>query len=118
MAKIYISYSIQKEIGREKRLLLELIKEIKKHNKGNTNLVDIYSPAKDLKILKAYLLSKKVRAAILLKISKNLYIPLLIAKKESIYGWNISKYSEEFLYKRILKIQEDIQQHRFIEYEI
>jgi len=112
-AEIYLPKSVLKELKTNKKLLENLIKEIKKHAKGNHNLIDIYSPGEDLKVLKGYLLFKKVRAAILLKISKNIYIPFLIVKKDSELGWNLSKYSEDILCTRITKIYREILNKEF-----
>lgn len=118
MAKIYITFSVLKEIRHHEGLLDELLREIKKHFKGLKNLISIYSPDNDSQVLKAYLYAGKIRAAILLKVSKKIYIPFLIAKKESVYGWNLSKYSENILYGKILKIERELKLKKYSEFEI
>jgi hypothetical protein len=55
-----------------------------------------------------------VRAAILLKLSKQIYIPLIIVKKESPIGWNLSKYSANYLEGKILKAWKDIETKKYI----
>ncbi|MFA7685349.1 MAG: hypothetical protein WCX95_00950 [Candidatus Gracilibacteria bacterium] len=112
MALIYITDTLKKEV-KDKLLINQLVKEVQKHSKGNNNLIDLYSPEKDLKVYKAYLDSGRVRAAILLKLSAQIYVPLVIVKKESRLGWNLSKYSESYLGKRILKIWKDVQNKKY-----
>mgnify|MGYP001561732811 FL=1 len=115
MTKVYLTKTFQKELGNQRNLLKELIREIKKHAHGARNLVDLYSPGPDLKVLKAYLASKGVRSAILLRVSKSIYIPFFLAKKESKHGWNLSKHSEEILITKIFAVQKDIEQNQYQE---
>ncbi len=112
MSVIYITVTIKKDT-KNKNLIDELIREIRKHSAGHNNLVDLYSPYKDFKVYKSYLASGGVRAAILLKLSKQIYIPLIIVKKESPLGWNMSKYSANYLEKRILKVLKDIETKKY-----
>ncbi len=112
MAQIYITDTLKKEV-KDKLLIDQLINEIKKHATGHENLKNLYSPDKDLKVYKAYLRSGKVRAAILLKVSKNIYVPFLVVKKESFLGWNLSKYSEDYLSGKILKVLNDVESNRY-----
>ena len=116
MTKVYITRSFEKEI-KDKPVLRALLVEIKKHSNGAKNLIDLYSPGKDLKVLKAYLSSKKIRSAILLRISKKIYIPFFIAKKETKAGWNLSKYSEDILFLKISKIYKEIKNKKYKEYQ-
>lgn len=99
-------------------MLAELLNEIEKYDSGGGNLVDIGSSGRDLRILKAYLSSGKVRAAILLKVRRDVYIPFLIARKESRKGWNLSKYSEDILCERILRVQKEIEKGNFEEWDV
>lgn len=117
MPKIYITDSFKKDVRNRRELLKEIIREIEKSFRGFNNLVDLYSPAEDLKVLKAYLNSGKMRVAILLRVSKEVYIPFFVAKKESKDGWNLSKYSEDFLVNKIIKVQLDIDNNKYDDYE-
>lgn len=116
-SRILVVHSFQKQI-RYPKLLEFVFAEIRKHASGGKNLVDLFSPYPDYKVLKAYLDSNKIRAAILLKISASLYIPFCILKKESREGRNLSKHSEDFLWPKIVKIQQEIVNGRYTEYEI
>jgi len=116
-SKILIVHSFKKQV-RHPRLLEFVFAEIRKHASGGKNLIDLFSPYPDYKVLKAYLASNKVRAAILLKISKSLYIPFCILKKESREGRNLSRHSEDFLWPKIVKVQQEIANGRYTEYEL
>lgn len=118
MATIYITFSLKKKISRQKNLLKEILREVGKFDRGAKNLVDLYSPAPDMKVLKAYLSSGKVRAAILLRVSRKVYIPFFVAKKESEYGWNLSKYSEDILASKILKTADEIKTGKYQQYQL
>ncbi len=115
MAKVYLTKTFQKELAKGSPILKELLREIRKHARGASNLIDLYSPGPDLKVLKAYLASKGVRSAILLRVSKSIYIPFFLAKKESRHGWNLSKYSEDMLLAKIFAVQRDVENHHYEE---
>ncbi len=105
MAKIIIAEHFQKELSKIKSIgLKEIINEIKKHHKGLNNLIDSYSPAQNIKILKGYLDDKKSRFATLLVIDDKIYIPCLIEKKESKIGNNLSKENSINVLERKTKI--------------
>ena len=116
-SRVFITDSFKKQLG-ERKLFGLLFAEIRKHGGGSHNMVDLYSPARDFKVYKAYLDSKRWRSAILLQMSKKIYMPLFITKKESKEGRNLSKYSEDFLFSKIVKVQEDIRNKRYTEYEV
>ena len=69
-------------------------------------------------MLKAYLDSKRTRAAVLLRVSKSIYIPFFLAQKESKLGWNLSKYSEDALLNKIEKVQRDLEKKDYEKYEL
>jgi len=118
MPKIYLADSFKKDVKSRRELLKKIIREIEKFFRGSNNLVDLYSPAEDLKVLKAYLDSGKIRVAILLRVSKDIYIPFCIVKKESKIGWNLSKHSENILINKIIKVQRDIENKEYEEINI
>ena len=53
MPKIYITDSFKKDVKNRRELLEEIVREIEKSFRGFNNLADLYSPAEDLKVLKA-----------------------------------------------------------------
>ena len=118
MGKVYLANSFKKYLENRKDLQAKLLKEISKHSNGGKNLIDLYSPGMDLKVLKGYLDSKRIRLVLLLKISKKIYIPILLVKKESTHGWNISKLSEKFLLSKIAKIQHEIDNELYEIYDL
>jgi len=114
MSQIIITKSFQKQLVKFKSVSeRQVIDEIKKHISGLDILVDIYSPAPNLKVLKGYLSSKKVRIAVLLIIKREQYIPFFLAKKESKKGWNVSKQSEKSLENYIIKAIQNINDKDF-----
>lgn len=116
MPKIYLLESLK--LNKEKFLINQLLRAICKHANGNNNLIDVYSPGPDYKVLKAYLFSGRIRAVILYKISKKIYVPFLIAKKESKIGRNISKYSQNDLENLINKSTKEIFLKKYEELDI
>ena len=118
MAILKITSSIQKILDRDNSLLKELLRETQKHINGINNFVDLYSPFAGTKILKAYLSKRKVRAIILLKTKEGVYLPVLIVKKDSEIGWNLSKYSEDIIACKIEKIGKELSEGKFKIYTI
>ena len=114
MSQIIITKSFQKQLVKFKSVSKkQVVSEIKKHTLGLDVLVDIYSPAPNLKVLKGYLINKKVRLAVLLVVKNRHYVPFFLAKKESKKGWNISKQSEKSLENYIVKSIQDIKNKDF-----
>ncbi len=115
--EIIITKHFQKEVNKIKSASIDdITEEIKKYNKGLNNLIDLYSPNSNTKLLKGYLNSGKVRIAILLMINNNSFIPCLIVKKESRHGHNLSKEtSENLLSHKINIIAEDIANNNYFE---
>jgi hypothetical protein len=114
MSQIILTKSFQKQLVKFKSVSKkQIINEIKKHISGLNILVDIYSPAPNLKVLKGYLANNKVRIAILFIISREQYTPFFLARKESKQGWNISKQSEKSLENYIIKAIQDIENKDF-----
>ena len=114
MSQIIITKSFQKQLVKFKSVSKkQVVSEIKKHTLGLDVLVDIYSPAPNLKVLKGYLINKKVRLAVLLVVKNRQYVPFFLAKKESKKGWNISKQSEKSLENYIVKAIQNINDKDF-----
>ena len=115
--EIIITKHFQKEVNKIKSVSIDdITEEIKKYNKGLNNLIDLYSPDSNTKLLKGYLNSGKIRIAILFIISNNSFVPCLIVKKESRHGHNLSKEtSENLLNHKINIIAEDIANNNYFE---
>ena len=114
MSQIILTKSFQKQLAKFKSISKkQVIGEIEKHILGLDVLVDIYSPAPNLKVLKGYLANKKARLAVLLVISDSQYAPFFLARKESKSGWNVSKQSEKSLENYVIKAIKDIETKNF-----
>lgn len=114
MSQIILTKSFQKQLAKFKSVSKKQVAaEIKKHISGSNSMVDIYSPAPDLKVLKGYLIGRKIRMAVLFIIKQEQYTPFFLAKKESKQGWNMSKQSEKFLENHIIKAIQDIENNNF-----
>lgn len=114
MSQIILTKSFQKQLTKFKSISKKhVVDKIEKYISGLDVLVDIYSPAPNLKVLKGYLANNKVRIAILLIVSREQYTPFFLARKESKQGWNISKQSEKSLENYIIKAIRDIKNKDF-----
>lgn len=114
MSQIILTKSFQKQLVKFKAVSeKQVVDEIKKHISGLEVLVDIYSPAPNLKVLKGYLASNKIRIAVLLIVNNEQYAPFFLARKESKQGWNVSKQSEKSLENYIIKAIKDINNKDF-----
>ena len=120
MPKIIITKHFQKNLSKIKIVTVDdVVNEIKKYNKGLNNFVDLYSPIDYSKILKGYLGKGKVRIVILLMIDNNTFAPLLIEKKESKYGYNLSKDTAmEFIEYKSELILKDIKNKNFFKIQL
>lgn len=92
--------------------LEDIILEINKHHRWLDNLVEIWF-LKDRKVLKWYLLSKKVRIVILYKEQNWNYLPFFIAKKETKDWFNITKNSLYYLDKKLDNIFQDLSNWKY-----
>lgn len=80
----------------------------------NTNNIEVIDHHEEDKVLKCYLLQKKVRSIVFLMIETNLFIPVSIVKKESKTGKNITKENYSDLFEgEILKIEEEFATNNF-----
>ena len=110
---ILITDTFYKLLWKIKSVWIENIKtEILKHKLWNNNFVEIWY-IKQRKVLKGYLLSKKVRFLVLFQEKNWKYLPFYIVKKETKEGWNITKDSLIDLEFKLDKIFEDLEAGRF-----
>jgi hypothetical protein len=115
MTTIIITKHFQKDLDKIKSITIhDIVGEIKKYKKGLNNLIELYSPAPHSSILKGYLNRKKIRVIMLLKIKEDMFAPILIEKKESKYGYNLSKETAmEIIEQKSINILNDIYEHNF-----
>ncbi len=92
--------------------IIEIKKEIDKHKSWLNNLIVIWR-LKNRKILKWYLLHKKVRLLILFQEQNWNYLPFYIVKKETKYWKNITKDSIIELSWKLDDIFEDLENKDF-----
>ncbi|MAG28635.1 hypothetical protein CL632_00615 [bacterium] len=110
MSKILLTRSFTQELSKLRiTTKQEIITVIVQYEKGLPVLLDLYSPEKNIKVLKGYIRHRRgVRIAVVLEIQKHVYVPFFIAKKTSREGWNLSKYSEIYLSSKIRRVYRDI----------
>ncbi len=116
--KIIFTNTFKKKLLKMWNLVeLDIISLVKKY--PNTNNLIIIDTIKTSKILKWYLLSKKIRILILFEYVKNTFIPISIIKKES-YRWeNIIKNNYiELFWNDIDKTINEYDNNMYIETEI
>ena len=115
MSQILITNSFNKELAHTRIATVQDVTIlITRHQRGLPSLISLYSSHKEFTVLKGYLgKGRSLRIAILLQVKKETYIPFFVAKKSSQEGWNVSKYSKEYLAHRIDRALIDIQQHNY-----
>jgi len=90
---ILISKTFQKQLDKLKSVwILEIESEIKKHESWLENFIEIWN-VRNRKVLKWYLLHKKVRLLVLYKVKNGNYLPFYIVRKETKFWKNITKDS-------------------------
>lgn len=110
---ILITDSFKKLLWKIKSVWIENIKiEIWKHKSGNNNFIENWY-IRERKVLKWYLLSKKIRLLILFQEKNWKYLPFYVVKKETKDGWNITKDSLQDLEDKLDKIFKDLETGRF-----
>lgn len=120
MPKIIVTKHFQKNLNKIKIVTIDdVVYEIKKYNNGLNNLIDLYSPINYSKILKGYLGKGKIRIIILLMMNNNTFAPLFIEKKESKYGYNLSKSTTmELIEHKSKLILQDIKNKNFFKIQL
>jgi len=110
---ILITQTFKKLLIKIKSVWLEnIVWEIKKHKLGVNNFIEIWH-IKQRKVLKWYLLSKKVRLLVLFQERNWNYLPFFVVKKETRDGWNISKNSLSELENKLDNIFDDLENWKF-----
>ena len=110
---ILVTEAFEKLVSKVKSMsMTDVSNEIHKHAEWLNNFKTVWI-IKNRKILKGYLLSKKVRLVVLYQEKNGNYLPFYIAKKETKDGWNISKYSLDDLSGKLNHILEDLEKWRF-----
>jgi len=112
---ILITSTFNKLLSKIKSVSIDDIRlEINKHNNwiGNFKAIWIVNWRK---IIKWYLLSKKVRLVVLFQEKNKNYLPFYIVKKETKDWYNISKYNLSDLISKLDNIFNDLEKW---EYEI
>ncbi len=106
---ILVTNTFSKLVIKIKSVSFEDIKiEIDKHKSWINNFKEIWL-IEWRKVLKWYLLSKKVRLVVLFQEKNWNYIPFYLAKKESKNWYNISKYSLTNLIWKLDNIFKDLE---------
>jgi len=92
--------------------LSDVAMEIDKHSKWLENFKLIWT-LRSRKVLKGYLLSKKVRLVVLFQEKNGNYLPFYVVKKETKDGFNISRYSVEDLDSKLDSIFSDLEKGKY-----
>ena len=110
---ILITDTFKKILSKIKSIDIENIQtEILKHQSWNNNFIQIWY-IKQRKVLKWYLLSKKVRFLVLFQEKNENYLPFYLVKKETKVGWNITKNSLNDLENKLDNIFDDLDKWKF-----
>ena len=110
---ILITKTFEKLIDKIKSISINEIKvEIDKHKSWLDNFIEIWK-LKNRKVLKWYLLHKKVRLLVLFQEKNWNYLPFYIVKKETKYWKNITKDSLSLLSCKLDNIFDDLENHNY-----
>lgn len=110
---ILITQTFLKNLQKIKSVSLDdIILEINKHKKWLQNFKEIWI-IKQRKVIKWYLLSKKVRLIVLFQEKNWNYLLFYIVKKETKDWYNISKYSLDDLKNKLDNIFDDLEKWNY-----
>ena len=110
---ILITKTFEKLIDKIKSISINEIKaEIDKHKSWLDNFIEIWK-LKNRKVLKWYLLHKKVRLLVLFQEKNWNYLPFYIVKKETKYWKNITKDSLSLLSWKLNNIFDDLENNNY-----
>lgn len=110
---ILIPYTFKKSLSKIKSVSLDdVVWEISKHKNWLDNFKELWF-LRERKVIKWYLLSKKVRIVVLFQEKNGNYMPFYIAKKETKHWYNISKYSLDDLDSKLDNIFEDLEKWNY-----
>lgn len=90
---------------------------LKKYQKGLSGTLTLFS-LENGKVLKTYLMSKKVRMITFFRSPQGVYVPVWILRKETKMGMNITKDDESYIMRKIDHHIEDIMNGDFKEYKM
>jgi hypothetical protein len=106
---ILISKTFEKQLTKLKSIwITEIQSEISKHSSWLENFIEMWT-LKNRKILKWYLLHKKVRLLVLFQAKNGNYLPFYIVRKETRFWKNITKNSLKELSNILDNIFEDLE---------
>ena len=112
---ILITKTFQKLLDKIKSITIEDISiQIKKYSLWLENFKELWE-LKNRKVLKGYLLHKKVRLLVLFQEKNGNYLPFFIVKKETKFWKNITKDSLGILKNKLDNIFDDLENN---DYEI
>ncbi len=112
---ILVTRTFQKLLSKIKSVSIQdIFSEVQKHQSWLENFIEIWI-IKRKKVLKWYLLHKKVRLLILFQEKNGNYLPFYIVKKETKFWKNITKESLQELSVKIDNIFDDLENN---DYEI
>ena len=110
---ILITKTFQKLLDKIKSITLQDISiEIQKHSLWLNNFKELWE-LRNRKVLKGYLLHKKVRLLVLFQEKNGNYLPFFIVKKETKFWNNITKDSLVLLKSKLDNIFEDLENGNF-----
>lgn len=110
---ILVTKTFEKLVEKIKSVWIDEIKvEIDKHRSWLNNFIEIWI-IKNRKVLKWYLLHKKVRLLVLFGEKNWNYLPFYIVKKETKYWKNITKDSIIELSWKLDNIYDDLQNNNY-----
>lgn len=110
---ILITSTFEKLVSKIKSISINDVKiEIDKHKNWLDNFKLIWN-LRSRKVIKWYLLSKKVRLVVLFQENNWNYLPFYIVKKETKDWFNVSKYSLEDLNSKLDNIFEDLDNWKY-----
>ena len=110
---ILITKTFQKLLDKIKSITLQDISiEVQKHSLWLNNFKEL-GELRKRKVLKGYLLHKKVRLLILFQEKNGNYLPFFIVKKETKFWHNITKDSLVLLKSKLDNIFEDLENDKY-----
>ena len=110
---ILITKTFEKLLDKLKSVWVDDIKwEIEKHRSGLKNFIEIWT-LRNRKVLKWYLLHKKVRLLVLFQERNGNYLPFYIIRKETKFWKNITKDSLTDLSIKFDNIFDDLENDNY-----
>jgi hypothetical protein len=115
---ILVSRAFQKQLEKIWSIKREdVLRAIEKHSQWLENFIILFEHD-GIEILKGYLLGKRVRLVVAFARKWNNYFPILVVRKESKVGYNITKYDESMLLSELRKHIECIEKWEYETYPL